>query len=148
MPRSVVFALGKLSEYPLGALGVQSPVALYRLRSALARVEFESRGPRSCSAGAREVGVREGIRRSPTSLRGVRPPLLADRITASHRSAPKRAPGRVQHRGRPGSSPRSAPLDAGGHGPGVARRDEQAGVLVDDLEERIEVEGQRRARLG
>ena len=63
LPRSVVFALGKFSEYPLGALGVQSPVALYRLRSALARVEFESRHAEERLDWRPRVGVREGIRR-------------------------------------------------------------------------------------
>jgi predicted dehydrogenase/nucleoside-diphosphate-sugar epimerase len=63
VPRQVVFALGKLSEYPLGALGVQSPVALYRLRSALARVEFESRSAEEKLGWRPRVGVHEGIRR-------------------------------------------------------------------------------------
>ncbi len=63
VPRPVVFALGKLSEYPLGALGVQSPVALYRLRSALARVDFESRHAEERLDWRPRVGVREGIRR-------------------------------------------------------------------------------------
>jgi len=47
--RPLIFALGKLSEYPLGDLGRQSPLAMYRLKSALARLRY--------------VGVREGIRR-------------------------------------------------------------------------------------
>jgi predicted dehydrogenase/nucleoside-diphosphate-sugar epimerase len=63
LPRSLVFSLGKLSEYPLGALGVQSPLALYRLRSALARVEFESRRAEQQLGWTPQVGVREGIRR-------------------------------------------------------------------------------------
>jgi predicted dehydrogenase/nucleoside-diphosphate-sugar epimerase len=63
LPRSLVFSLGKLSEYPLGALGVQSPVALYRMKSALARVEFESRRAESELGWTPRVGAREGIRR-------------------------------------------------------------------------------------
>jgi predicted dehydrogenase/nucleoside-diphosphate-sugar epimerase len=63
LPRSVVFSLGKLSEYPLGALGVQSPVALYRLRSALARVEFASKRAEQQLGWRPRVGVEEGIRR-------------------------------------------------------------------------------------
>ena len=63
VPRSVVFTLGKLSEYPLGALGVQSPLALYRMRSGLARVEFESRRAEERLGWSPRVGVREGIRR-------------------------------------------------------------------------------------
>jgi nucleoside-diphosphate-sugar epimerase len=63
VPRGVVFSLGKLSEYPLGALGVQSPLALYRLRSALARVEFESTRAEQQLGWRPRVGVLEGIRR-------------------------------------------------------------------------------------
>jgi predicted dehydrogenase/nucleoside-diphosphate-sugar epimerase len=63
VPRGVVFSLGKLSEYPLGALGVQSPLALYRLRSALARVEFESTRAEQQLGWRPRVGVIEGIRR-------------------------------------------------------------------------------------
>ena len=64
VPRPVVFALGKLSEYPLGALGRPSPVALYRLKSALARLRYESdRAARMLDWHPR-VGVREGIKRA------------------------------------------------------------------------------------
>ncbi|MGN6107444.1 MAG: NAD-dependent epimerase/dehydratase family protein [Kofleriaceae bacterium] len=63
VPRPVVFALGKLSEYPLGALGRQSPVAVYRLRSALARLRYESARASSLLGWRPRVGVREGIRR-------------------------------------------------------------------------------------
>jgi len=64
VPRPVVFALGKLSEYPLGALGRPSPVALYRLKSALARLRYDSdRATRMLDWHPR-VGVREGIKRA------------------------------------------------------------------------------------
>jgi nucleoside-diphosphate-sugar epimerase len=63
VPRGVVFGLGKLSEYPLGALGRESPVGLYRLRSALARVEFDSTEATRLLGWTPRVGVREGIRR-------------------------------------------------------------------------------------
>jgi nucleoside-diphosphate-sugar epimerase len=63
VPRPVVFALGKLSELPLGALGRQSPVAVYRLRSALARLHYESDRARALLGWQPRVGVREGIRR-------------------------------------------------------------------------------------
>jgi 2-alkyl-3-oxoalkanoate reductase len=63
VPRGVVFGLGKLSEYPLGALGRESPVGLYRLRSALARVEFDSTQAARLLDWSPRVGVREGIRR-------------------------------------------------------------------------------------
>lgn len=61
--RGLLFALGKLSEYPLGALGRESPVGLYRLRSALARVDFESLYAEELLGWQPHVGVREGIRR-------------------------------------------------------------------------------------
>lgn len=63
VPRPVVFALGKLSEYPLGALGRQSPVAVYRLKSALARLRYESRRARDLLDWKPRVGVRQGIER-------------------------------------------------------------------------------------
>ena len=47
MPRPVVFALGKLSEYPLGAIGRASPIGVYRLKSALAQLHFESERAKS-----------------------------------------------------------------------------------------------------
>jgi len=63
VPRPVVFALGKLSELPLGALGRPSPVALYRLQSALARLHYESDRAKDLLGWRPRVGVREGIRR-------------------------------------------------------------------------------------
>jgi predicted dehydrogenase/nucleoside-diphosphate-sugar epimerase len=66
VPRPVVFALGKLSEYPLGALGRQSPVAVYRLKSALARLRYESERAHDLLGWVPRVGVREGIRRVVT----------------------------------------------------------------------------------
>jgi len=63
VPRPIVFALGKLSEYPLGALGRQSPVAVYRLKSALARLHYESGRAQDLLGWHPRVGVREGIKR-------------------------------------------------------------------------------------
>ena len=64
VPRPIIFALGKLSEYPLGALGRQSPVAVYRLKSALARLHYESERAHELLGWTPRVGVREGIRRT------------------------------------------------------------------------------------
>jgi len=61
-----VFALGKLSEYPLGAIGKQSPVAVYRLKSALARLHYESERAAQLLGWSPRVGVREGIKRVAT----------------------------------------------------------------------------------
>jgi len=58
-----VFALGKLSEYPLGALGRQSPVAVYRLKSAMARLHYDSDRAAQILDWRPRVGVREGIKR-------------------------------------------------------------------------------------
>jgi 2-alkyl-3-oxoalkanoate reductase len=66
VPRGVVFALGKLSELPLGAIGKPSPIALYRLQSALARLHYESDHALSLLGWQPRVGVREGIRRATT----------------------------------------------------------------------------------
>jgi len=63
LPRPLVFALGKLSELPMRAVGKQSPVAAYRLQSALARLHYESDRARSLLGWQPRVGVREGIRR-------------------------------------------------------------------------------------
>ncbi|HEX5057959.1 MAG TPA: NAD-dependent epimerase/dehydratase family protein [Kofleriaceae bacterium] len=63
VPRPIVFALGKLSELPLGLLGKQSPVAVYRLKSALARLHYESERARVLLDWKPRIGVREGIRR-------------------------------------------------------------------------------------
>lgn len=63
VPRPLVFALGKLSEYPLGALGRPSPVAAYRLKSALARLHYESDRAAQLLDWRPKVGVREGIKR-------------------------------------------------------------------------------------
>jgi predicted dehydrogenase/nucleoside-diphosphate-sugar epimerase len=64
VPRPIVFALGKLSEYPLGALGRPSPVAVYRLKSALARLHYESDRAATMLDWHPRVGVREGIKRA------------------------------------------------------------------------------------
>jgi 2-alkyl-3-oxoalkanoate reductase len=63
VPRPLVFALGKLSEMPLGAIGKQSPVGVYRLKSALARLHYESDRASALLGWRPRVGVREGIRR-------------------------------------------------------------------------------------
>ncbi len=63
VPRPIVFALGKLSELPLKVIGRTSPIAAYRLRSALARLHFESDRARQLLGWSPNVGVREGIRR-------------------------------------------------------------------------------------
>ena len=60
VPRALVFALGRLSELPLGR---RSPIAAYRLRSALARLHYESDRAATLLGWAPRVGVREGIRR-------------------------------------------------------------------------------------
>lgn len=62
VPRPLVFVLGKLSELPLGrsAARARSPPIL---RSALARLRYESDLARSLLGWQPRVGVREGIRR-------------------------------------------------------------------------------------
>jgi predicted dehydrogenase/nucleoside-diphosphate-sugar epimerase len=63
VPRRIVFALGKLSEYPLGALGKPSPIGVYRLKSALARLRYQSDRAHALLGWLPRIGVREGIRR-------------------------------------------------------------------------------------
>ena len=64
VPRPLIFALGKLSELPLGAIGRPSPVALYRLQSAMSPLHYESDHARAVLGWKPRVGVREGIRRA------------------------------------------------------------------------------------
>ncbi|MGE3453643.1 MAG: NAD-dependent epimerase/dehydratase family protein, partial [Kofleriaceae bacterium] len=66
VPRGIVFALGRLSELPLGAIGKQSPIGAYRLKSALARLHYESDRASALLGWAPRVGVREGIKRVST----------------------------------------------------------------------------------
>jgi nucleoside-diphosphate-sugar epimerase len=63
VPRALVFGLGKLSELPLAVLGRSSPVALYRLRSALARLHWGTGKAERLLGWRPRVGVHEGIRR-------------------------------------------------------------------------------------
>ncbi len=63
VPRGAVFAMGRASEIALGALGKQSPLAAYRLRSALALRRFHSQRAEQLLGWRPRVGVREGIRR-------------------------------------------------------------------------------------
>jgi nucleoside-diphosphate-sugar epimerase len=63
LPRVVLLAGGRLSEPVLGALGRKSPVSGYRLRSALARLTFDSDRARELLGWRPRVGVSEGIRR-------------------------------------------------------------------------------------
>jgi 2-alkyl-3-oxoalkanoate reductase len=63
VPRPVVFALGRLSEVPLGAIGRPSPIGVYRLQSALARLHYDSDRAHRLLGWRPRVGVREGMRR-------------------------------------------------------------------------------------
>jgi len=63
IPRSIVFALGRLSEIPMKLLERVSPIAEYRLRSALAKVVYHSERARKLLDWAPRIGIREGIRR-------------------------------------------------------------------------------------
>lgn len=63
IPRGVVFALGKLSELPLELLGRTSPIARYRLESALAQVEYRSDRARRLLGWEPRIGVRAGLAR-------------------------------------------------------------------------------------
>jgi nucleoside-diphosphate-sugar epimerase len=63
LPRGLVLALGKLTELPLAAIGKQSPIGSYRLKSALARLHYESDRAETLLGWRPQVGVREGIKR-------------------------------------------------------------------------------------
>jgi len=62
VPRPVVFGLGKFSEIVLGTLKRQSPLNVYRLRSALARRTYASESAQSLLGwSARPGGISRGI---------------------------------------------------------------------------------------
>jgi nucleoside-diphosphate-sugar epimerase len=63
VPRGLVFALGKLTELPFALLRKQSPLGSYRLKSALARLHYESDRAAKLLGWRPQVGVREGIKR-------------------------------------------------------------------------------------
>ena len=63
VPRAIVFALGTLTELPLRLVGKQSPLGSYRMKSALARLHYESDRAQSVLGWRPAIGVREGIRR-------------------------------------------------------------------------------------
>jgi nucleoside-diphosphate-sugar epimerase len=63
VPRALVFAAGRLSELPLRVLGKPSPIAVYRLKSALARLHYESDRAERDLGWKPRIGVREGIHR-------------------------------------------------------------------------------------
>ncbi len=67
VPRAIVFALGRLGELSLGVLGKPSPLGVYRLRSALARLRYESDHAERGLGWRPRIGVREGIRRVTSS---------------------------------------------------------------------------------
>jgi predicted dehydrogenase/nucleoside-diphosphate-sugar epimerase len=61
--RPLVFLAGRLSEPVFRALNRTSPVGVYRLKSALARLQFDSDRTRELLGWQPRVGVREGVRR-------------------------------------------------------------------------------------
>jgi nucleoside-diphosphate-sugar epimerase len=63
IPRAALFAMGGASELMLGLVGKKSPLARYRLRSALAFRRFDGRRAEALLGWKPRVGVREGIRR-------------------------------------------------------------------------------------
>ncbi len=62
VPRALVFAAGRLSELPLRLIGKPSPISVYRLKSALARIHYHSDRARDVLGWVPRVGVREGIK--------------------------------------------------------------------------------------
>jgi nucleoside-diphosphate-sugar epimerase len=62
VPRALVFAAGRLGELPLRLIGKPSPISVYRLRSALARIHYHSDRARDVLGWVPRVGVRAGIK--------------------------------------------------------------------------------------
>lgn len=63
LPRTLTFGLGWMSEKALGVVGRQSPFSAYRLKSALARLEFESDAASRLLGWRPSVGVKGGLAR-------------------------------------------------------------------------------------
>lgn len=63
LPRMAVFGLGWMSEKTLGLVGRRSPFSVYRLKSALARLDFESDAASQQLGWRPSVGVKEGLAR-------------------------------------------------------------------------------------
>lgn len=68
VPRPVVFALGRATEPLFAKMGKSSPLAEYRLRSALSKMRFESERAHDLLGWTPAVGVREGIARYSTTV--------------------------------------------------------------------------------
>lgn len=81
VPRTIVFALGKLSEV-VRLVGKQSPIGSYRLKSALARLHYESDRARELLGWKPRVGVREGIRRVTAPAEASPKPAEPERFSA------------------------------------------------------------------
>ena len=83
MPRPIVFALGGLSQVALRVVGKPSPIGVYRLKSALARLRYESGRAEKLLSWRPRVGVREGIRRvsTPNPAPKVPEPERLDRVS-------------------------------------------------------------------
>jgi nucleoside-diphosphate-sugar epimerase len=88
LPRSLVMTLGWFSQVILGLLKRPSPLAPYRLKSALSRRSFRSKYAGSLLGWRPRVGAREGVRRLAEST-SIRPtaqspqPAAADLATAA-----------------------------------------------------------------
>lgn len=63
VPRPLLFAVGRVSEIALRVVGKQSPLGVYRLKSALAPLHYESDRARQLLGWQPRVGIREGVRR-------------------------------------------------------------------------------------
>jgi 2-alkyl-3-oxoalkanoate reductase len=62
IPRAMMFAMGRTSEFAFRPLGRVSPLSVYRLRSALARRSFDGRRAEELLGWHPRIGVDEGIR--------------------------------------------------------------------------------------
>jgi nucleoside-diphosphate-sugar epimerase len=90
VPRPVVFALGRLSELLLAPLKRPSPLAVYRLKSALAYRTFKSSRAEELLGWKPRVGTREAIRRlcgsSPEPGGAPTASVTAPRVATAHES--------------------------------------------------------------
>ncbi len=64
VPRVLVFLIGGISQLLLKPIGKKSPLSIYRLKSALARLKFQSNKAEAMLGWKPEIGIYEGMRRS------------------------------------------------------------------------------------
>ena len=70
IPRTIVFALGAISQLIFKCIGRKSPFSVYRMRSALPYLSFSTEKAAEKLGWEPQIGIKEGVRRSLMNLSG------------------------------------------------------------------------------